>query len=273
MILRNIRSLIIAGLLGISMGFAVQCADAQLRSTKDLNDVTPGEWAYQALNELIDRYSCFDLYPPGGFEADKALTRAEAAALLNSCLSMVDDLISEDHEDRDDDRIEELDGAIRSAILGAPPDFAEVPDVNEWFYEVMCTGIAGSKLTWTCLDLGYEKQPSEDASLYERETVWELLEPVCRGNEMNSEDCERMLDDIIAQHGVDAAAYIALLGWDRRAEAAQLKIEIGDATAAGAESLFEDGTYGVYGAQAEARSNGQNSTSSTATDAAGSRTD
>ena len=61
----------------------------QVTSVTQFSDVQPSDWAYQALSNLVERYGCVAGYPNGTFRGGKALTRFEAAALLNSCLERV----------------------------------------------------------------------------------------------------------------------------------------------------------------------------------------
>ena len=64
-------------------------ADEQVTSISQFADVKPTDWAYQALSNLIERYGCVAGYPDGTFKGGRALTRFEAAALLNACLDRV----------------------------------------------------------------------------------------------------------------------------------------------------------------------------------------
>ena len=64
-------------------------ADEQVTSINQFADVKPTDWAYQALTGLIERYGCVAGYPNGTFAGGKAITRFEAAALLNACLDRV----------------------------------------------------------------------------------------------------------------------------------------------------------------------------------------
>ena len=67
----------------------------QVTSVSQLSDVRPSDWAYQALNNLVDRYGCVAGYPNGTFGGAKAMTRFEAAALLNACLDRVTEVTDE----------------------------------------------------------------------------------------------------------------------------------------------------------------------------------
>jgi hypothetical protein len=61
----------------------------QVTSITQLSDVQPTDWAYQALSNLVERYGCVAGYPNGTFGGGRAMTRYEAAALLNACLDRV----------------------------------------------------------------------------------------------------------------------------------------------------------------------------------------
>lgn len=67
----------------------------QVTSVSQFSDVRPSDWAYQALSNLVDRYGCVAGYPNGTFAGGKAMTRYEAAALLNACLDRVSETTDE----------------------------------------------------------------------------------------------------------------------------------------------------------------------------------
>ena len=67
----------------------------QVQSISQFSDVRPGDWSYQALNNLVERYGCVTGYPSGNFKGGQAMTRYEAAALLNSCLDRVTEVTDE----------------------------------------------------------------------------------------------------------------------------------------------------------------------------------
>ncbi|MFU8884705.1 MAG: iron uptake porin, partial [Cyanobacteriota bacterium] len=67
----------------------------QVTSVSQFNDVRPTDWAYQALSNLIERYGCVAGYPDGTFKGGRAMTRFEAAALLNACLDRVTEVTDE----------------------------------------------------------------------------------------------------------------------------------------------------------------------------------
>lgn len=67
----------------------------QVTSVNQFSDVQPTSWAYQALSNLVERYGCVAGYPNGTFAGGKAMTRYEAAALLNACLDRVTETTDE----------------------------------------------------------------------------------------------------------------------------------------------------------------------------------
>ena len=67
----------------------------QVTSISQFSDVKPTDWAYQALSNLIERYGCVAGYPSGTFKGGQAMTRYEAAALLNACLDRISEVTDE----------------------------------------------------------------------------------------------------------------------------------------------------------------------------------
>jgi hypothetical protein len=67
----------------------------QITNISQFGDVQPTDWAYQALNNLVEQYGCVAGYPSGTFKGAKPLSRYEAAALLNSCLDRVTEATDE----------------------------------------------------------------------------------------------------------------------------------------------------------------------------------
>jgi len=93
--------------LGLMAPFAAQAADVnlsgvnqyaseeQVTSINQFSDVKPTDWAFQALSNLIERYGCVAGYPDGTYRGQKAMTRYEAAALLNACLDRITEITDE----------------------------------------------------------------------------------------------------------------------------------------------------------------------------------
>ena len=67
----------------------------QVTSVTQFSDVYPTDWAYQALANLVETYGCVAGYPNGTFRGNRAMTRYEAAALLNACLDRVTEVTDE----------------------------------------------------------------------------------------------------------------------------------------------------------------------------------
>ena len=70
-------------------------SEEQVTSISQFSDVKPTDWAYQALSNLIERYGCVAGYPNGTFKGGQAMTRYEAAALLNACLDRISEVTDE----------------------------------------------------------------------------------------------------------------------------------------------------------------------------------
>jgi BMFP domain-containing protein YqiC len=68
-------------------------AMSQVTSVSQLSDVRPTDWAFQALQSLVERYGCIVGYPDGTYRGNRALTRYEFAAGVNACLDKITELI------------------------------------------------------------------------------------------------------------------------------------------------------------------------------------
>jgi BMFP domain-containing protein YqiC len=66
----------------------------QVTSVTQLADVQPTDWAFQALQLLVERYGCIAGYPDRTYRGNRAMTRYEFAAGLNACLDQVNKLIA-----------------------------------------------------------------------------------------------------------------------------------------------------------------------------------
>jgi len=69
--------------------------EEQVTSINQFSDVKPTDWAYQALSNLVERYGCVAGYPDGTYRGGQAMTRYEAAALLNACLDRITEVTDE----------------------------------------------------------------------------------------------------------------------------------------------------------------------------------
>ncbi|MBT9316950.1 iron uptake porin [Leptothoe spongobia] len=66
---------------------------AQVTSVSELSDVLPSDWAYTALQRLVEEYGCLEGYPDRSYRGNRAMTRYEFAAGLNACLDVIVQLI------------------------------------------------------------------------------------------------------------------------------------------------------------------------------------
>ncbi|MBD2081876.1 iron uptake porin [Leptolyngbya sp. FACHB-17] len=66
----------------------------QVTSVSQFTDVRPTDWAFQALQSLVERYGCIAGYPDRTFRGNRATTRYEFAAGLNACLNRINELIA-----------------------------------------------------------------------------------------------------------------------------------------------------------------------------------
>ena len=97
-------------------------AVSQVTSVSQLSDVQPGDWAFQALQSLVERYGCIAGYPNGTFRGNRALSRYEFAAGLNACLDRVNELI-----------------ATATADLTTKQDLATIQKLQEQFSTELAT--------------------------------------------------------------------------------------------------------------------------------------
>ncbi|UBF28372.1 iron uptake porin [Kovacikia minuta CCNUW1] len=81
-----------------NLGTASDPTDAngmdQVTSVSQLTDVKPTDWAFQALQSLVERYGCIVGYPDKTFRGNRALSRYEFAAGVNACLDRMNELIA-----------------------------------------------------------------------------------------------------------------------------------------------------------------------------------
>ncbi|MEH2283876.1 MAG: iron uptake porin [Nostoc sp.] len=69
-------------------------AMGQVNSVSQLSDIKPSDWAFQALQSLVERYGVIAGYPNQTFQGNRAMTRYEFAAGLNAALARINELVS-----------------------------------------------------------------------------------------------------------------------------------------------------------------------------------
>ena len=103
---------------------------AQVTSVSELSDVLPSDWAYTALQRLVEEYGCIEGYPDRSFRGNRAMTRYEFAAGLNACLDVIVQLIDTDPGDLDTIRRLQEEFAAELATIRGRVDTLEA-DVAE----------------------------------------------------------------------------------------------------------------------------------------------
>ncbi len=79
---------------GIAQAQQVAQASGPVTSISQLSDVQPTDWAFQALQSLVERYGCIAGYPDRTYRGNRAMTRFEFAAGMNACLDRINELIA-----------------------------------------------------------------------------------------------------------------------------------------------------------------------------------
>ncbi|MFN6561758.1 MAG: iron uptake porin [Nostoc sp. ChiSLP01] len=67
---------------------------SQVNSVSQLEDVQPSDWAFGALQSLVERYGCIAGYADGTYLGNRSITRYEFAAGLNACLEKINEAIA-----------------------------------------------------------------------------------------------------------------------------------------------------------------------------------
>jgi len=71
-----------------------QTTAQNVTSVSQLSDVKPTDWAFTALQSLVERYGCIAGYPDRTFRGKQATSRYEFAAGLNACLDKINEIIA-----------------------------------------------------------------------------------------------------------------------------------------------------------------------------------
>jgi hypothetical protein len=67
---------------------------SQVTSVSQLKDVQPSDWAFDALQSLVERYGCIAGYEGGNYLGNRTISRYEFAAGLNACLEKINEAIA-----------------------------------------------------------------------------------------------------------------------------------------------------------------------------------
>jgi len=94
-------------ILGITLAMSTSAIAAEVQENKaltqttsvtQLSDVQPTDWAFQALQSLVERYGCIADYLDSTYQGDRVLTRYEFAAGLNACLNTLSEQLRNQSE-------------------------------------------------------------------------------------------------------------------------------------------------------------------------------
>ncbi|MEL7352621.1 MAG: iron uptake porin, partial [Cyanobacteria bacterium J06560_5] len=122
---------------------------AQVTSVSELSDVQPGDWAFTALQRLVEEYGCLEGFPDRTYRGNRALTRYEFAAGLNACLDVVIQLIGEGSDLDEIRRLQEEFAAelatIRGRVDTLETDVAEL-EANQFSTTTKLRGVLESNL-------------------------------------------------------------------------------------------------------------------------------
>ena len=93
---------------------------SQVSTVDELSDVSPTDWAFTALQRLVEEYGCIEGYPDSTYRGNRAMTRYEFAAGLNACLDVLLSLLPELNTDELDtiQRLQEEFAAELATLRG-----------------------------------------------------------------------------------------------------------------------------------------------------------
>lgn len=103
---------------------------SQTTTIDGLSDVTPNDWAFEAVRSLAEDYGCLSGFPNGTFQGDRPLTRFEFAAALNACLEAI--LSSEGVLPEDQETVRQLQQTFSAELTGRVDELeAQVAELRE----------------------------------------------------------------------------------------------------------------------------------------------
>jgi len=83
----------------VSFAQAARQKDATVVAVNELTDIQGDEWAYGAVQELVEKYDVLEGYPDGTYKGKKPSTRFELAAAIYDLATYFSDEIGLDRED------------------------------------------------------------------------------------------------------------------------------------------------------------------------------
>ncbi len=92
--LKSPNSQLLSDLRSEAINSKIDVTAQNVTSVSQLSDVRPTDWAFTALQSLVERYGCIAGYPDRTFRGKQATSRYEFAAGLNACLDKINEIIS-----------------------------------------------------------------------------------------------------------------------------------------------------------------------------------
>lgn len=146
---------------------------AQVTSVSQLSDVQPTDWAFQALQSLVERYGCIVGYPDQTFRGNRALSRYEFAAGVNACLDRVNELI-----------------AAGTTGLATKEDLATLQKLQEEFAAELAT-LRGRTDSLEARTAELEANQFSTTSKLEGETIFSVIS-ILDGDRADGEEADRI---------------------------------------------------------------------------------
>lgn len=90
--LNELASFLLGAVAGVLLGlnhFRPVAAFERINTIDEFSEVLPTDWAFQALKDLVVRYSCEAGYPSVSLGGNLPMSRYEMAALLHACLGQI----------------------------------------------------------------------------------------------------------------------------------------------------------------------------------------
>ncbi|MEM6400767.1 MAG: iron uptake porin [Cyanobacteria bacterium P01_D01_bin.116] len=87
---------------------------SQVTSVSELDDVSPIDWAFEALESLVHRHNCALSYSDGTFRGNQVINRYQFATGIDACLQKINELIARSGANA----VDEQDLVILQRLLG-----------------------------------------------------------------------------------------------------------------------------------------------------------
>jgi Carbohydrate-selective porin, OprB family/S-layer homology domain len=150
----------------------------QVPSVSQLSDVQPTDWAFTALQSLVEKYGCIAGYPDRTFRGDRPLSRYEFAAGLNACLDSMNNQIAASANERvtrsDLETFRRLQGEFAAELIplrGRVDTLESHTAALEANQFSTTTKLEGETILVTALPLSQDRQVSRDQAIAGYETT------------------------------------------------------------------------------------------------------